>query len=117
MGGGCTVPPGGVRTRVAGARVMAYSRCRRFVATASPSYDAPRGTGRRLSRRGSRPSKSPDGNAGMSVVDTTGFEPRAANPDPPASDAALIAQARVLVKDLFAPRPAVYWADLIVTVG
>src|SRR4051812_13129627 len=53
----------------------------------------------------------------MSVVDTTGFEPRAANPDPPTSDATLIAQARVLVKDLFAPRPAVYWADLIATVG
>src|SRR3954468_7217203 len=33
------------------------------------------------------------------------------------SDGVFVAQARALVKDLFAPRPLVYWTDLVVSVA
>jgi fatty acid desaturase len=57
----------------------------------------------------------------MTITDQLEAAPEAAvgkfEPETPADDGRLIAEARGLVKDLFRPRAAIYWADLLATLS
>src|SRR4051812_18384896 len=53
----------------------------------------------------------------MTVVSGAPYRPASPLAVPPQSAAKSINQARILVQDLFTPRPIIYWADLMLTLA